>query len=155
MNATARTTRECSLDSLQPDLLAAIRKHAEQYKMGDMESSIRMCCETISTEKKRGLFSSGVETTITGTLLTPEWLIVAVKKGDEEPVVISGHLKNLQSHNFEDSAMFKINPDAGLNITGRYSDVTKQGMVFIGLGPEPAAQKFRQAVKEAIQGTSH
>ena len=151
MNTPTRTTHECSLDSLRPDMVAAVRKHMELYKMGDIESGILICCETTSTEKKRGLFSSGLETTITGTLLTPEWLIVAVKKGNEEPSVISGHLRNLQVHNFEDSAMFKVNPDAGLNITGRYSDVTKQGMVFIGLGPEPAAQKFRQAVGEAIQ----
>ncbi len=155
MNASTRTTRECSLEDLQPDMVAAVRKHVELYKMGDMESSIQMCCETISSEKKKGLFSSSLEKTITGTLLMPEWLIVVVKKGDEEPVVISGHPRNLQAHNFEDSAMFKINPDAGLNITGRYSDVTRQGMVFIGLGPEPAAQKFRKAVIEAIQKSSH
>lgn len=155
MNTTTRTTRECSLAELQPDIVAAVHQHVEQYKLGNIESNTLMCCETTSTEKKRGLFSSGLETSITGTLLTPEWLIVAVKKSNDEPVVISGRLKNLQTHDFEDSAMFKINPDAGLNITGRYSDVTKQGMVFIGLGPEPAAQKFRQAVGEAIQKATY
>src|SRR5512143_1848217 len=155
MNAQTRTTRECRLDDLREDMVAAVCKHLELYKMGDIESSILICCETISAEKKKGLFNSGSETTITGTLLTPAWLIVAVKKGSDEPSVISGRLRNLQVHDFEDSAMFKINPDAGLNVTGRYSDVTKQGMVFIGLGPEPAAQKLRQAVREAIKKTAH
>ena len=155
MNASTRTTRECSLDDLQPDIAAAVRKHLELYKMETIRPGIVMCCETTSTEKKPGLFNRGVETTITAALLTAEWLIVAVKKGSEEPGVISGQLRSLQVHNFEDSAMFKINPDTGLNITGQYSDVTRQGMVFIGLGPEPAALKFREVLDEAIQKTGN
>ena len=47
--------------------------------------------------------------------------------------------------------MYKLMPDEGINITGRYTDVTQQGMSFIGLGSEPAAQKFRQALHEAVQ----
>ena len=151
MNAHTRTTRECSLDSLPAEIVAAIRSHIEQYKLGDIESSILICCETISSEKKAGLFRSSTETTVSANLITPSLLIIAEKKENEKPGVISGQLKNLNVQNFEDSAMFKINPDTGLNITGRYSDVTRQGTAFIGLGTGPAAEKFRKILREAIQ----
>ena len=150
MNANTRTTRECSFDSLRPEMLAAVREHVELYKIGNIESNILICLETISIQKKNGLFG-GSEKVITGALLTSEWLILAVERVNEKPVVISGRLRNLQAQNFEDTAMFKVSPDSGLNVTGRYSDVTKQGMSFIGLGPEPAAQKFRQIFQEAIR----
>ena len=155
MSVPSRKTRECSINDLRPEIVSAIREHAELYKLGNIETNLLICCETTSTEKKGGFFNSGSETTIGVVLLAPEWLIVAAKRGNEEPAIISGQLRNIQVHNFEDSAMFKINPDAGLNITGRYSDVTKQGMAFIGLGPEPAAQKFRQVLREAIEKVGH
>ena len=153
MNVHTRTTRECSLDSLPAELVAAIRSHVEFYKLGNIESSIVICVETTSAEKKSGLFRNSSETTISVDLITSEWLIVAEKKGNDKPGVISGQLKNLNVQNFEDSAMFKISPDTGLNITGRYSDVTKQGTAFIGLGSGPAAEKFRKALREATQKT--
>jgi hypothetical protein len=150
MNANTRTTRECPFESLRPEMLAAVREHMELYKIGNIESNILICCETTSIQKKNGLFG-GSEKVITVALLTSEWLILAVEKANEKPDVISGRLRNLQAQNFEDTAMFKISPDSGLNVTGRYSDVTKQGISFIGLGPELAAQKFRQLFQEAIR----
>lgn len=153
MNTNTRNTRECSMDSLLPELATALRKHAQVYKLGNIESSIIMCCETASTQKKTGLFG-GSETIITGAILTSEWLILSTKTGNEKPDVISARLKNIQAQNFESTAMFKVNPDSGLNITGRYSDVTKQGMIFLGLGSEPAAEKFRQALQQALKAAN-
>jgi len=149
MKESIRTTRECSFDHLGTEMLAAIREHLELYKIGNIEPHILICCETTSIQKKKGLFG-GSEKVITGALVTSEWLILAVEKPNEKPEVISGRLQNLQAQNFEDTAMFRVSPDSGLNITGRYSDVTRLGMSFIGLGPEPAAQKFRQILQEAV-----
>jgi hypothetical protein len=47
--------------------------------------------------------------------------------------------------------MYQVNPDSGMNITGRYTDVTGQGQSFIGLGTDPAGEKFRQMLQHAIQ----
>jgi hypothetical protein len=151
MNNFTRKTQEYTFDGLRPDLAAAIRAHAELYGLGDFASTALICCQTVSTEQKKGLFGGSTETITMGILLTPAWLIWATAKGNEKPVVASGRLRDIQVQAFEDTAMFKIIPDSGLNITGRYSDVTKQGMVFIGLGPEPAALKFRQFLQDAMQ----
>jgi hypothetical protein len=151
MSNYTRTTRECSFDNLRPELAAAIREHAETYKLGNIESDILICCETTSRQQKKGLFGGSTEVTYVGTLVTSEWLIWATGKEKERTAVASGHLRNIQVQDFEETAMFKVIPDAGINVTGRYSDVTKQGIAFIGLGPEPVAQKFRRILQDALQ----
>lgn len=151
MSHFTHTTEECAFDGLRPDLAAAIRTHAELYHIANPASAALICCQTASTEHKKGLFGRSTETITMGVLLTPEWLLWAAAKENGKPVVISGRLRDIQVQPFEDTAMFKIIPDSGLNVTGRYSDVTQQGMAFIGLGPEPAALKFRQILQEALQ----
>src|SRR3989304_475659 len=96
MNANTRTTRECPLDGLRPEMLAAVREHIGLYKIGNLESDLLICCETTSIQKKTGIFG-GAEKIITGALLTSEWLILAVEREHEKPVVISGRLRNLQA----------------------------------------------------------
>lgn len=49
--------------------------------------------------------------------------------------------------------MHKLVQDTGLNISGLRTDAVNLGSVFIGLGPEPAAQKFRDILKDAIAET--
>jgi len=47
--------------------------------------------------------------------------------------------------------MYQVKRDSGMNITARYTDVTKQGQAFIGLGTDPAGEKYRQVLHHAIQ----
>ena len=150
MSEYVRTTRECTLDELRPELAAAIRDQINAYKLDTIETAALICIETTSTKQKKGLFGSA-ELIHAGVLLTPKWLIWAAGKQAEKPAVISARLHDIVVQDYENSAMVKIMPDTGVNITGRYTDVTQQGMSFIGLGPEPAAQKFRQALHEAVQ----
>ena len=149
MGTTLRSTRECNLDQLRPEMSEAIRAHMKFYKMGEIEPSILICCETTSKPQK-GLFATVPETTM-GMVLTTDWLIWTSEKHNERPGVASGRLRSIDVQDFEETAMFRVIPDAGLNITGQYSDVTKQGINFIGLGPEPAAQKFRQMLHSAVR----
>ena len=151
MNAYTRSTRECIFADLCPELVTAIRKHIEKYKLGDVESSLLICCETKSTTKKTGLFTSDPKTTITGMLVTDQLLIWADEKKKDKPTVRSALLRNIDVQDFENTAMYQVNPDSGMNITGRYTDVTKQGQSFIGLGSDPAGEKFRQVLQHAIQ----
>ena len=65
--------------------------------------------------------------------------------------IISARIGDIDARDFENTAMYKIMPDSGVDVTGRYTDVTQQGMSFIGLGPEPAGQKFRQLLHETIK----
>jgi hypothetical protein len=38
MSDYIRTTRECTLDSLRPELAVAIRKYIEKHELGDLKS---------------------------------------------------------------------------------------------------------------------
>ena len=149
MNTYTRSTRECAFSDLQPELMDAIRKHIEKYKLRDVESSLLICCETTSTVQRTGIFTSGTETTVTGMLVTAQLLVWTNGKG--EPVVRSALLRNIGTQDFEDTAMYQVKPDSGMNISGRYTDVTKQGLSFIGLGSDPTGEKFRQVLQHAIQ----
>jgi hypothetical protein len=143
-----RTTRECTLDDLQPLLVAAIRGHIEKYELGDVEESALMCCETTST-KKKGLFGGKAEVILTGVVITPQWLIWAGGKENEKAGVLSARLQNLRVEDYEKTNMYKMIPDTGLSVFG-FQTANDLGSVFIGLGSEPAAQKFRDMLKEAI-----
>ena len=151
MNAYTRSTRECTFGDMRPELVTAIRKHVETYKLGDIESSLLIYCETTSICQKTGLFANNDETTITGMFVTPQLLAWTNGKKRGKPVVTSAMLRNIDAHDFENTAMYQVNPDSGMNITGRYTDVTKQGQSFIGLGSDPAGEKFRQVLQHAIQ----
>lgn len=151
MNAFTRSTRECQIADIHPDLAAAFRKHAEFYKMDDLESSALICCETISTRQKKGRFANGKETVTTGMLVTSKFLVWTSGEEKGKPVVLSALLRNISVQDFENTGMYRVAPDFGLNISGRYTDVTKQGQTFIGLGADPAGEKFRLILQHAIQ----
>jgi hypothetical protein len=151
MNAYIRSTRECTFADFPPQVVIAIRKHIEKYQLEDIESSYLICCETTSTSRKTGLFTGGPETTITGMIVTALVLVWTNGKKKDKPSVRSAWLRNIDAQDFENTAMYRVNPDSGINIAGRYTDVTKQGQAFIGLGSDPAGEKFRQVLQHAIQ----
>jgi len=151
MNAYTRSTRECTFADLPPELVTAIREHIKKYKLEDIEASLLICCETTSTIQKTGLFTSGSEITVTGMLVTPQLLVWTNGMKRDKSTVRSAWLRNIDAQDFENTAMYQVNPDSGMNITGRYTDVTKQGQAFIGLGTNSAGEKFRQVLQHAIQ----
>lgn len=151
MNTYTRSTRECSFSDLPPELSAAIRNHIENYQLGNIEAISPVCFETTSMGKKTGFFSNGEETTITGILITSRLLVWTSEKKNGKFVVLSALLRNIDVQDFENTAMYRVKPDSGMNITGRYTDVTRQGQTFIGLGMDPAGEKFRQMLQHAIQ----
>lgn len=146
-----RTTRECTLNSLRPELAAAIRKYVEKHELGDLEPMVLICCETISTKKKKGLFGGKPEVILTGMIATPEWLVWATGRENEQPGVIAAKLHDIQVQDYEKSDFYKLIPDTGLNIDGIPASDGERGSVFIGLGSEPAAQKFREVLREALK----
>ena len=145
-----RTTRESTLDNLNPVLVATIRAHIEKYELGDINSSALICCETISTKQKMGLFGGKAEVILTDVILTSQWLIWAMSKNNGSPSVLSARLRDIQVQDYEKSEMYKLMQDTGLNISGLRTDAVDLGSTFIGLGSEPAAQKFRTVLKETL-----
>lgn len=146
-----RTTRECPVSQLQPDLRQAIQNYFREQNLGDPETETLMCCETVSTRKSTGwlgsLLTSGEDTTIhTGMLFTAEALIWA-RKGDRSTVALTAaSLKEIQVRVHASL----IDRDHGLDINGFVRDAKSRASGYIGMGPEPAAQKFCEEVEKAV-----
>ena len=146
-----RTTRECSMSQLHPELRLAIRSYFEEHNLGDLEAETLMCCETISEKKNFGgltsLLKGAEDTTIhTGILLTSQWLIW-VRRGDQSGTVLNiANLKEIQARSY----MSILTKDTGLEIFGYIGNSKGQVRGYVGMGTELAAQKFCEEVKKAI-----
>lgn len=142
-----RTTRECTIRQLQPDLREAIQKYFREQSLGDPETETLLCCETVSTRKSSGWLTSGEDETIhTGMLLGAEWLIW-VRKGDRSATVLTA--ANLKEIQVKIHASL-IDRDYGLEITGFVRDAKSRVRGYVGMGKEPAAQKFCAEVEKAV-----
>src|SRR5512143_2724284 len=114
-----RTTRECSVSQLDPEVLQAFRNYFQEHKLGDLEDETLLCYETISVKKNVSrLFSwlnAGDDTTIhMGILLTSQWLIW-VRSGDHSGTVLAAANLNHISVRAYASIFTK---DTGLEIVG-------------------------------------
>ena len=142
-----RTTRECTVSKLQPDLREAIRKYFGEQSLGNPETETLLCCETISTRKGSSWLTSGEDASIhTAMLLTPE-LLIWVRKGDHSATVLTAaNLKEIQVKIH--ASLF--DRDYGLEITGFVRDSKNRVRGYVGMGPEPAAQEFCEEVEKAV-----
>jgi hypothetical protein len=146
-----RTTRECSFESLQSGMIAAVNKHIEQYNLEDIPSKAIMCIETSSENIRKGIFGSGDETVLTGVLLTPHWLIWAIDGDRSGGVVMSARLAEVVVQDYAETQYAKMVPDDGLEVSGSFTDALEKGSAFIGLDKGVAAQKFKDVVTRAVQ----
>ena len=146
-----RTTRECPVSQLHPELRQAIQTYFREQNLGSPEAETLMCCETVSTRKSSGLLasllSSGEDATFhTGMLLTSEWLIW-VRKGDRSSTVLNAaSLKEIQAKAY----LSLLNKDNGLEINGYTRDSKGRVRGYVGMGPELAAQRFCEEVEKAV-----
>ena len=152
MSDYIRRTRECSIGQLRPELVRAIREYAQNHhELGNVEE-VLMCCETTSEKKRAGalaaLLGDNPDTTLyTGMVVTPQWLIWA-RHGDKSGIrVSSARLQDVQVKVYA-SLLVK---DNGLEVSGYIGDSNAQVRGYIGMGPEPAAQKFCEQVQKAIE----
>lgn len=152
MSEYVRTTRECSVNQLHAELRQAIQKYFQEQKLGHLESETLMCCETISRRRTDSTtfawLSSKPDAVIyTGMLLTSQWLIW-VHYGD-----VSGTLLNAANLSEIRAEFYTplFSKDAGLQIIGYIGDVKAGVRGYIGMGTDPAAQKFCEEVRQAIK----
>jgi len=148
-----RSTRECAFGQLRPELVQAIRDYLQKHELGTIEADISICCETMSEKKKKGflrtlLGDNSDAIHYTGMLVTPGWLIWATWGAKSGVVIMAARLEDIQVTDF---ASQLIN-DTGLEVFGFLSGFAERVSAFIGLGPEPAAERFSATVKAAAQG---
>jgi len=147
-----RFTRECSFGQLRPELARAIREYVQNHRaVGDVEVEVLMCCETTSEKKPTGalaaLLGDNPDTVLyTGMVVTPQWLIWA-RYGDKSSVrVSSARLQDVQVKAYASLLV----QDTGIEVSGYIGDSKAKVRGYIGMGPEPAAQKFCEQVQQAI-----
>ena len=151
MSEYIRTTRECSVRELRPELLEAIQNYFLEHRLGVLEAEALMCCETVSKKKSSGRLASWLsgqlDTLIyTGMLLTSEWLIW-VHHGDRSGILVNAaDLKQIRA-GFYNSSLTK---DTGLKIAGYIGEAQERVRGYIGMGTDPATRKFCEKVEQAV-----
>lgn len=151
MREYQRTTRECSFNDFRPEIVRAIRNYAEKHELGNVEADALMCAETVSEKVKSGFFSKifgGANyARNVSMLITPERLLWCALDSRNDAVVLSARLTEIEVGDFRSNLV----EDGGLNVFGFINQSPERLQAFIGLGAEAAAQKFREAVKEAAE----
>jgi len=121
------------------------------YNLGDLLSASVACVETVSRKTRKNLPGGSAQPVRVTALLTPQWLVWAIVADRPEPTVMSGRLQDIVVQDYAATKFAAMVPDAGIEVSGSLTDVTELGAAFIGLGPEPAAEQFKQAVMRAVQ----
>ncbi|HEX8249665.1 MAG TPA: hypothetical protein VF599_15920 [Pyrinomonadaceae bacterium] len=149
MREYQRTTRECSFNDFQPEIIRAIRKYAEKYELGNIEEDVLMCAETVSEKIKQGFFSKifgGADYAHNVSMLVaPERLVWCTLNSRNEAVVSAARLSEIEIADFESNLI----EDSGLDVFGFINRSPERVKAFLGLGAEAAAQKFRETLKDA------
>ncbi len=152
MDQYLNRTRECAFSELDQTMMDAIRAHLNQYGIDEaLVSEPTLCIETTSQVTKSGLFAGKPAVTLHTSLLTSEWLVTASMPEGKAPGVVSARYSEISVQDYENSAAYKLIPNSGLDIFGlRTNSEEGTGSLFIPLGPEPDAQKFRIILKGLI-----
>ena len=151
MSDYIRTTRECSATELQPELLKAIQDYFQEHTVGNLQSDVIMCCETVSRKKNAGKTPSWMDdrpdtTTYTGMVLTSKWFIWAHHGDHTGTQVHAASLNEIQAEFY--TPMFS--KDGGLRIAGFVGEENTRIRGIIGMGNDPDALKFCEEVQQAI-----
>jgi hypothetical protein len=151
MSDYQRTTRECSVRQLRPELFQAVQDYFQEQRLGSLDAEVLMCCETLSKKKNDNkllsLLQGESDTTIhMGMLLTSERLIW-VRSGDQSGTRLNAaDLKEIHVRAY--APLFA--KDTGLEIYGYIEGFKSRVRGYIKMGAESATQKFCEEVQQAI-----
>lgn len=151
MSEYTRTARECFVTQLHPEIIQELRNYFQEHRLGELEQETQRCCEVISRKKQTGIFSSWMSdkpdmTIYTGIVLTSQRLIW-VHRGDRSGILLNAaDLHKIGARYF----VPLFSKDAGLEIIGYIGESNARVRGYIGLGTDPAAQKFCEEVQQAI-----
>ena len=151
MSATIRTTRICTVSQIHPSLAQAFREYFQTNQLGDPETETQLCCETISRRDPPGRLSALLDgnpdlTVHLAILLTADRLIWA-RNGDQTGTVVTGaKLLAIKVKAF----VTRHTKDMELEVTGFIADTKEYVRGNLEMGPDPAAEKFCNAVLPAV-----
>jgi hypothetical protein len=151
LSGYTRTTRTCPPSQIDPSLSQAVRECFQAHQLGDPDTETVLCCETISRRETPGKLVSILDGNPDADihlaiLLTADWLIWA-RHGDRTGTVVTG--ARLQVIKVKAFVRRRSN-DMELELSGFMADTKEYVRGNLELGPDPAAQKFCEAVVAAI-----
>jgi hypothetical protein len=149
MSDWKRSTREVIFEQLPSDIKAEIQKHIELHNLGGILSDALMCIETNSEKIKKGLFGSA-QSVQQCAMVTPRWLVWAVSDAKSQ-AALSALLRDVAIQDYADTPFVKLVPDSGIQVHGRFADVSENASAFIGLEENAAGKKFKDQVIGAVQ----
>jgi len=150
MSDWKRTTREVQFENLNPEMVDAVRKHIELYNLGSILSHGLMCIQTDSEKIRKGLFG-GTEVVHVGAIVTPLWLVWVISGTKTQTAVLSAQLRDVVVQDYAQTQFAKLVPDSGIEVSGRFTDVSENDSAFIGLDEGVAGMKFKEIVIKAAQ----
>ena len=150
MSDWKRTTREVPFEGLLPEMVTAVKAHIELYNLGSILSDTLMCIQTDSEKVKKGLFGKA-EGVSQGVVLTPRWMVLAVKSKGAPVAVLSAQLSNMVMQDYAQTQFAKMIPDSGIQVNGMFTDVSENASAFIGLGDGAVGEKFKETAIKAVQ----
>lgn len=150
MSDWKRTSKEIPFENLRPEMVAAIQQHIEQYNLGAILSDTLMCVQTDSEKVKKGLFG-GAENVYVGVVVTPRWLVWAISGTKTQTTVMSVQLQDVVIQDYAQTQFAKMVPDSGIEVSGKFTDVTEHASAFIGLENGALGTKFKETLFKAAQ----
>jgi hypothetical protein len=151
MGDYTRSTRECLVNQLRPELRGALEEYFQKNSLGELEAETLLCCETVSEKIEIGwlaaLLGDKAEPLVyTAMLLTPTHLVWARGNQQTNINVNAADLRFIRVKPF--SSLFIT--DTGLEISGLLGNSKGVALGYVGMGPEPITQKFCEEVQQAI-----
>jgi hypothetical protein len=150
MAAFLRTTRECTLDDLDPGLSGALKDYFRENRLGDPSSETVACCETATEKKPLGRVAAWLEGNSDtfdrlGIILTQQWLLWA-RAGDRSGTITAGaNLKEIKVRVYAS----RFPKETGLEINGYVGPHRQKVKGKLAMGEGPATRNFCARVEQA------
>jgi hypothetical protein len=149
MSDWKRTTREVAFEQFSEDVKTEIQRHIRLYNLGEILEDALICIETDSEKPKKGLFGSA-ESVRQCAIVTPHWLVWSVRD-QKSLAALSALLRDIVLQDYGDTPLAKMLPDSGIQVTGKFTDVSENASAFLGLEANAVGEKFKDVVIRAVQ----
>ena len=147
-----RSTKEITFEEITPDVMQAVNKYIELHNLGDILTDVSDCIISTSDKIKKGLFGGpGPNLLVQTVIMTKRWLILADRVDQNAIYIKSMQLADIVVKDYQQTHFHGVIPDSGMNITGRFTDASEQGAIFMPLGEDEAGDKFKEALIRSVQ----
>jgi hypothetical protein len=149
MSRYQRTTRECTLAELRPELVEAIRAYAQHQQWSNLDAEVVACCETTteqsSTNRLEAWLNGGAAISHRALIATPDRLIWAHSSDRAPAGAASAQYKDMRLKIFTP----KRSASLAVEIYARMDGTRKKTGGRFMLDGSPAAHNFCEAVMRA------